>query len=398
MKTYDELRTICELTSQISERVVDDYLISYAAGHHGLEKKMEKQFAPYKHVGKKLGKQAVNMLKSQYLAHKVFKDGGLLGKFMKHPALGRFTGRDRDYLDQQLKLPWRFSFSVIVDEPAADFYMMEDVFSGKQRLLYSPGVSRILDSGSPVLWFNLIGFNGFCWQAYGPVVYYNGFEADDIWFFATELNPDLEEFAEVPADVELNPLPFMMLISGSTLPLTFHGEDQLLFLLAEQSLKDLNTAQLKKEFKTEYDQGVYRISHKGWGEHPHFSQAFFDEKKHLLLFSSMTHRGFVALVEAFNEFGYDFPTEAYLSVNMTMLATAAGILDKKIVLNEYLNLFEKESDPKKDKVLEDINAFIARPDDGGGSGNCPECGGIGDGQTGRDARSGEGVHRPAGPR
>ena len=47
-----------------------------------------------------------------------------------------------------------------------------------------------------------------------------------------------------------------------------------------------------------------------------------------------------------------------------MVSTAAEILDKKVVLNEYLELFQVDSEPEKDKVLEDINAFIAlvRPD------------------------------------
>ena len=58
-----------------------------------------------------------------------------------------------------------------------DFFMMEDVFTEKQFLLFSPGVSNVLLSAKPMLWFNLIGSNGTCWQSYGPVVYYNGFEA-----------------------------------------------------------------------------------------------------------------------------------------------------------------------------------------------------------------------------
>jgi len=359
MKSYDELRQICERTSRISERVVDDFLIAYAAGHRGLEKRMDLQFDRFRHVGKQLGKKAVNMLKSQYLAHKVFRQEGLLARFIKHPALDRFTGEERAYLLQQQEQPWQFSFSVIVDRPAEDFFMMEDVFSEKQFLLYSPGVSNIMLSAKPVLWFNLIGYNGACWQSYGPVVYYNGFEPGDIWFYATELNPDLEDAREIMADLELDPVPYMMLVSGSTLPLTFHKEDQLLFLLSEHDLDGLDTAGLKKAFKTEYDQGVYRISHKDWGEHPHFAHAYFDEKENMFLFSAMTKRGFATLVKAFNAFGHDFPAEPYLRVNMTMLSTASEILKKKIVLNEYLNLFEEKSDPDKDKVLEDINAFIA---------------------------------------
>lgn len=129
-----------------------------------------------------------------------------------------------------------------------------------------------------------------------------------------------------------------------------------MFLLSEHDLSALDTAGLKKEFLTEYDSGVYRISHKDWGAHPHFAQAFFDEKEKLLLFSAMTDRGFTALVEAFNTCGFDYSTEPFLRINMTMLSTASEILKKNIVLNEYLDLFEEASDPEKDKVLEDINA------------------------------------------
>jgi len=359
MKSYDELRDICERTTRVSARVVDDYLIRYAVGHRGLEKKMEQRFDRYRHLKKQLGKENMNMLKSQYIAHLIFQQEGLLGRFMKHPALDHFQGEERDYLAQQLKLPWRFSFSVIVDKPEEDFYMMADVLSGKQFLLYSPGVSNIMDSVRPTLWFNLVGFNGSCWQSYGPVVYYNSFEAEDIWFFATELNPEIEGFPEVAVDVEQNPLPYMMLLSGSAYPMTFHKDDQILYLLAEHDLETLDTGALRKDFKMEYDKGVYRITHHQWGEHPHFAEAYFDEEKHLLLFTAMTDRGFVALVEAFNAFAFEFPVLPYLRVNMTMVTTANDILKRKVVLNEYLDLFQEKPDPVKDKALEDINAFIA---------------------------------------
>ncbi len=50
MKNYDTLRKHCEKSSRISAKVVDEFLINYAAGHHGLEKKMVKLFARYTHV------------------------------------------------------------------------------------------------------------------------------------------------------------------------------------------------------------------------------------------------------------------------------------------------------------------------------------------------------------
>ena len=62
VKSYEELRIICKRNSMISERVVDGFLINYAAGHQGLEKKMEKQFDRFSHLHKKMGKEAVSRL------------------------------------------------------------------------------------------------------------------------------------------------------------------------------------------------------------------------------------------------------------------------------------------------------------------------------------------------
>ena len=68
MKTYDEIRNICDRNGRISERVVDNFLLNYAAGHRGLEKKMEQQFARFSHVGQQLGKQAVGKANLRFAA------------------------------------------------------------------------------------------------------------------------------------------------------------------------------------------------------------------------------------------------------------------------------------------------------------------------------------------
>ena len=359
MKTFPELRKICKQNSRISERVVDDFLINYTAGHQGMEKKMDQRFAHYRHVTKALGNQALNLLKAQYLAHRLFRQGGLLGKFLQHPALRFIRGEDREYLLQQQKLPWRFSFHKIEDNPADDFFHILDVLTGEKYLLYSPRMSEILETDKPTLWFNLIGFNGYCWQTFGPVVSYRSFGKEDILFFAGELNPDLEDEAGVAAHVEKDPVPYMMLLSGAAYPMTFSRGEQVLYLLAEHDLDSLDTAALRKDFTSEYDRDVYRFTHKEWGEPPHFGQAWFDEKEGLLLFTAMTEKGFREVVKAFNAHGSDFPDTPYLRVNMTMVTTAENILKRKVVLNEYQDYFPEETDPDKERLLEDINAFIA---------------------------------------
>ena len=71
MKSYEEIRTICEETSRISKRVVDDFLLSYAAGQQGLEKKMEREFDRYRHVNKQIGKENTSMLTSSIISNSV---------------------------------------------------------------------------------------------------------------------------------------------------------------------------------------------------------------------------------------------------------------------------------------------------------------------------------------
>jgi hypothetical protein len=343
----------------MSEKLIDGFLIGYAARHQGLEKKMNQQFARYRHVTRKFDKGTVDMMKSQYIAQRIFREGGMIGKLMNNPALKRFEGEERDYLEQQVAMPWRFSFSMITGEPEDEFFLMEDIFSEVEYLLFSPGISQLKASGNPVLWLNLIGFNGSCWQSFGPIGAFDSFQPDDIYFFATELNPEIVDEADVASHIETNPLPYMMLLSGAAYPLTFHKKEQMRYMMAEYDQDTLDTAALKTSFKTEYDSGVYRFIHKEWGEPPHMAQAYFDENLKLFLFTAMTGSAFGELVKGVNVFGYHFSVEPFLSVNTSMVVTAQDILQKKVVLNEYEELFHVEPDEGKQEVVDEMNAFMA---------------------------------------
>src|SRR3546814_12868247 len=84
---------------------------------------------------------------------------------------------------------------------------MQDVFTSQKFLLYSTGVTQILSEHPVALWFNLIAFNGMCWQSYGPIGHYQSFRPDDIRYYASELNPRewFEKDAELLENVERNP-------------------------------------------------------------------------------------------------------------------------------------------------------------------------------------------------
>ncbi len=360
MKNYDTLKKHCEKNSRFTANLVDEFLIDYAAGHHGLEKKMLKLFAGYTHVTEEFPEGLVEMMMSQFLTHRIFREEGLIHKFLKLPALRRFSQEELNFLKQLSNTPWRFSFSMITEEPHKDFHLMEDVFSGEEFLLYSPSITDLKSSGHTLLWFNLIGFNGSCWQSYGPIGAYNSFGLDDIFFFATELNPEIEEKEEVIASIKKNPLPYMMLLSGANYPLSYSKEDKMGYLMSEYDLDSCNTADLKKDFVTEYDKGVYRFSPQKWGEVPHLAQAYYDENLKIILFTAMTDRGFRGLVKAFNAHGYHFSDEAFLDINSSIVITAQDILGRKVMLNEYEDLFQVEHSKEENQALDAINSLMAR--------------------------------------
>jgi len=358
MTDFKKIRLICEENSNISSRVIDEFLMYYAAGQNNLEQEMIQRFAAYKHIYGKFPNELKNRLKAQYIVHRIFRKGGYIKSYLNHSALKNLPYKDRSYLESQAEHPWRFSFSIIKNIPAENFYMMEDVFSNEDFLLYSPGITKTLDSQSVILWFNLISYNGSCYQSFGPIGAYNSFERDDIFFFATELNTDITETEELITNLEFNPIPYMMLFSGANAPLIYNKEDQLVNVMAEYDLATIDTRNLTRSFKTEYNKGVYRLSLKNWNEPPHFSQAYFDENRKIILLTSMTDRGFKALSEGLNEYGFDFSADPFQRVNLSMLSTSADILKRKIGLNEYENMFSKETSQPEKENLDKLNQLL----------------------------------------
>lgn len=359
LKDFVVIRDRCYNTSRITENVIDNFLIGFAARHHEIEKKIDRNFSRYRHILSKFKNTDIERLKSQYIIHEVFRKGGLIEKFLRNPALNRFSVEERGYLQQQVVVPWRFSFSVILNEPARDFYTMKDVFSGEEYLLFSPSIVGIKASREILLWFNLIGFNGLCWQSYGPIGAYQSFGPEEILFFATEKNPYIEIESEVLTDIENDPLPYMMLLSGAAYPRSYHKEYELIIMMAEHESEKLDTVRLKNKFISEYSTGVYRFTHKKIGENPHYAQVYYDENKKILLFHAFTEYGFKNLIRDFNSLGYNIPDIAYLRIRPQIIAAAKSILKTKIVLNEYEDLFKKDTDPQLASEIKKMNEFTA---------------------------------------
>lgn len=358
LTNYSSIRKHCETASRITADLIDGFLVPFAAKRYDLERKMELQFNIYRHVFSRFRKQDVNLFKSQYIAHGIFKRGGILEKILKHPALKDITTPEREYLERQAEIPWRFSFSEMTAQPENDFFRMRDVFTGEEYLLFSRGTSLIIAEGPKSLWLNLIGFNGACWQCFGPIGAFQSFDSDDIFFFATEKNRDIEEDQQVQDDLDKDPLPYLALISGAAYPRTVSRGFETVVVMTEIDSEAPDSNVMKKKFTIEYNDGIYRYTHKKWGEFPHFAHIYYDEKEEILLFQAMTEHAFDHLVRDFNALGHGIPEIPQVRVHMQMVTTAESILKRKVVINEYEDLFRKDPDPAMAEHTDRMNEFL----------------------------------------
>lgn len=360
MPNYKDIRNHCRQTERLSATVIDEFLIDYVARKDKLNRKAEKKLARYRHLIREFPEGWREVAATQYIAHQIFKKDGLINRYIHQSGLNHLLKEEMAFLKFYSRHPWRFSFAEISGHPDKDFYEMYDVFNGDSYLLYSSGLTSIVSSQNMSLCFNLIGYNGKCWQTFGPIGTYKGFEPQDILFFANKLNhrDHIESGFELMKLVEADPLPFMHLIYGSNYPQTFHTDDQIVQITAEYLDDSFDTNTFRNLFIVEYSQGVYKLSQPNWNEFPHFSVAYYDEKEELLFLYSMTDRGFRHLVEQLNRCGYKLSFKPDIRVNMGMVQTAGKILKKEFNLDPYSSLFSTESPEEDSEELNNINTML----------------------------------------
>ncbi|MBK7390495.1 MAG: hypothetical protein IPI23_15910 [Bacteroidetes bacterium] len=179
---YSEIQSACIKNQSVSRRVIDEFLIYYAAKKEKLEPKMKRDIKKYPTASEEIDTAYMNMFMSEYIAHRIFKKKGFIKKFLNHSEVKLLRTEELDFLKFQSEHPWRYSFASIIKNPHPDFYEMKDIYTNEEYLLYSPGMTATLNDINPITWFNLIHFNGDCWQTFGNIVPLLSFDRDDIFF------------------------------------------------------------------------------------------------------------------------------------------------------------------------------------------------------------------------
>lgn len=361
MPDYSKIAAHCKIHSSISERVIDHFLMYYAAEREGFERIMNAQFSKFEHLNFGQSKEAfLNFCRAEYIVSKIFLKNGLIKKYLNHSAIKQLPADDYMFLQQQSMLPWKFSFAFILRNPADCFYEMQDVFTDEKYMLYSPSVKNKLQESDPLLWFNLVGFNGECWQTFGIVTSFRSFDEDDIFFFATEINPAISDAESLIDQVEQNPVPFFMLSVHAETPRVFHKEHALAHLCSTDAITTFSMEGYTEKFNVGWNKDVFQLKLKNNFEFPHFAIAYVDEKKKIIFRTAMTDYGFHELTQALSVCGLNLNDQADLRVSLTMINAINSILKKDIKINPYEKLFSETDSNQKvdDDQLNRLNDFL----------------------------------------
>ncbi len=356
---YSKIKRHCQLDTRISSEVVDKFLVYYAGKRDKLFFEFDRKIKKYSHVTESLSPRLTNFLKTQYVAHRIFKKGGLINTYLRHSEVKSLVSRDYSYLKELSTTPWRFCFSRIKAVPAPDFYEMTDILTKETFLLYSPAVTTILEEKNPALWLNLIGYNGYCWQCYGLIAYFLGFNFDDIFFFATELNYEIETEEDIVKAIQKDPIPFLMLWIGAEMPTISYKENNIYINISKDILKKPITKLSDTDFEIDTAGNITRYGLKNWNAFPHLAYFYFDKKENLLIRSTMTDLSFDILTKKILGLGIQVNPYADIRVSTAMLSTAKMIFKRDIQLNRYEKLFKEEVDPRQQEMVDKLNDALS---------------------------------------
>lgn len=356
---YSDLKKHCEIHSLLSKDVIDNFLMHYAAQKEKLEPVMDAALKKYRHVANEFEPSHVNMMKAEFIVHHVFKKGGAIRKILNHSEIKRLPDYQYPFLEKQSQQPWRFTFCYIVENPEEGVFKMMDTMTYEEFILVSPGIQEMLKETQPLMWFLLIGYNGKCWQSFGLNIPFRGYTVDDLFFFATELNPRIGDEETLMEEVERNPFPFFMLLCNADMPTVVSRGHETAFFQGEHDVSAFSPEKLKEFFDTAWSHDVYRLTSKTHGEFPHLAIAYINERTHSITTSAMTEFGYVTLVSELELAGIHLEARPDIRVTAAMLLATRKILNKKVELNPYEAMFEQRMSPEETEQLKKLNAFMS---------------------------------------
>ena len=107
MTNFEEIEKHCEENSAFTRNVIDGFLINYAAENERLEPEMAARLKSFKAVVDEIPEQYINFFMAEYIAHRIFRKGGFISKYLNLPRIKSLPEQQLQHLEFQSRNLWQ---------------------------------------------------------------------------------------------------------------------------------------------------------------------------------------------------------------------------------------------------------------------------------------------------
>jgi len=299
-----------------------------------------------------------DMTAAQVAAGQVFVHPGRTRKFLRS-FRDALSSEEKELLRHFIENPWFYGVLVLEETLDMDFFTMVDVETRDKLLLHSAAVREISRSGAR-LYLTLLLHNGDCYQTFGPLHYYRGFQPYDFEYFAKQLSPLFYKENGLSATIANNPAAFLLLDNWSETPAVSHRGDLVQICCEETSLGHFDPQRYSGSFDIDSTGQVVRCRLKGQDSPLRSAAAYYDGSKKKLFVRTTSLELYRKVHSALAE---DIPLseEPYWLATIYMNMAGSDLLGKDVPAAPYVDMFEVDQEPASPedrKHLDTLNAVM----------------------------------------
>jgi hypothetical protein len=347
----------CERTSR-NLASIEEELLRWAVHREKLLGAYNGYLRKKRLLAEKLPEDWHDMTASQVAAGMVLVHPNRIRKFLRNHR-DMLKAEQAELLQHFTQEPWFFTAFMLKEVLEMDFFIVEDVETGSELLLHSPAVGNLYRRGAR-LYLTLFFHNGECYQTFGPLHYYRGFQPYDFEYFSRQLSPLFYGENGLSATIANTPAPFLLLDTGTEHPPIAHEDKIVQICCDEVTVEQFDPERYSGMLEVDTKEGIIRCRLRGEFNPFRTAAAFHDSSKRKL-FVRATRIELYREIRSILAEDIRLPERPYWFASMNMYIAVREILDKDIPAAPYLELFEKDQtpvSPSHKEQLDTLNAFI----------------------------------------
>jgi hypothetical protein len=299
---------------------------------------------------------------SQYVAERVFGSGAVLLRCM-HAISNSLEDPTRALFHSFIDVPWRYSLFAVKEKVADTVFQIHDYGIGEAPLLQSASLESLHKKGL-ALFLTLLFNNGLCYQTYGPLHSFRGFQPDDFVSLSRMIQPRAFTKGGVGAAIARNPIPFLLLSRWSETPPVTHGGRPVEFCFHSTRSTRFDADSVAASLGATLDRkgDVSRLSLPAQGNPFNFAHVYHDAHSGEVAVHTTGMNYYEAIRRVLSP-DIQLPQSPDWRATANMCAVISLMHHKEQPGERWAKLFDAMEEPGQESGLEALNAFAAEMTD-----------------------------------